>query len=249
MLTSVSAVVLLSACASTPNKNAAPNSDPYQKYNRKVYQFNVDLNKALVKPVVRGYESIVPKFGRDGVHNFFGNIGMVPTIGNDALQANFRYMFRDMARFIINSTLGLLGTVDVASDIGLQPRVQSFGLTLAKWGMKDSPYVMLPLLGPSTVRGSFGLVPDYFMSPITYVHPDTTYWGVFAVQMVQNASDVLPREELITSIAIDPYIAVRNAYLQNRKYLVKKIINETPDTMHEGEHNASHQGDNSIRVV
>lgn len=218
--------ILLAGCARDVKKNSV---DPYEKYNRKVFRFNMDLNEAVLKPVVNTYDTVLPSPVRDGVHNFFGNVMMIPAIGNDALQANFRYMFRDIGRFAINTTFGLFGLVDVASSIGLQPRTQSFGLTLAKWGIRRSPYVMIPLLGPSTVRGTFGLVGDYYANPITYVRPDRNYFIVRGVQLVQNASDVLPHEELIQSFAIDPYVAVRNAYLQNRNYLVKKIINETPD--------------------
>lgn len=218
-----------------------------------MYQFNTDLSNALLKPVVKAYDTALPDPVRTGVHNFVGNVMMVPTITNDALQANFRYMFRDMARFVINSTLGLLGTVDVASDIGLQPRVQSFGLTLAKWGIRKSPYVMLPFLGPSTVRGTFGLVPDYFMNPLTYTLQNRDSYIALGVQFIQNASDVLPKEELITSMALDPYIAVRNAYLQNREYLVNKIVNETPDDVPEGSdgdaHNMQLSQQGNLRIV
>lgn len=237
LISTVLVTIMLSGCARDVKKNSI---DPYEKYNRKVFRFNMDLNEAVLKPVVRTYDTILPSPVRDGVHNFYGNIMMLPTIANDGLQANFRYMFRDIARFAINSTFGLLGIVDVASTIGLQPRAQSFGLTLAKWGIRKSPYVMIPFLGPSTVRGSFGLVADYFMNPITYVEPDKDYFIVRGAQLMQNASDVLPHEELIQSFALDPYIAVRNAYLQNRNYLVKQVLKQAPDNPV----SATHRDDN-----
>ncbi len=233
----------LSGCASnSPQKNTAnlnnssdnlspnlsPNSvDPYEKYNRKVFQFNMDLNKAILKPVVNTYNSILPMTARNGVRNFYGNIMMVPTIGNDALQANFKFMWRDLFRLTVNSTMGFFGLVDVASNIGFGPRTQSFGLTLSKWGIHQSPYVMVPFLGPSTVRGTFGFVPDYFMNPVSYITPTWSYVGVRGLQLLQNASDVLPQEEMMMQMSVDPYVAVRSAYLQNRAYLQKQIMDES----------------------
>ncbi len=224
----LSPLVFLSSCASPQpkNKNTA---DPYEQYNRKVFQFNMDLSKAILHPVVNVYNTALPTPVRSGVRNVYGNIMMVPTIGNDLLQANFRYMWRDLFRLTVNTTMGCFGLVDVASSIGFEPRTQSFGLTLAKWGIRKSPYVMVPFFGPSTVRGTFGFVPDYFMSPLSYVTPFSMYVLVRGGQLLQNASDVLPQEDIIMEMSLDPYIAVRSAYLQNREYLENKIINETPD--------------------
>lgn len=211
------------------NPHRLKNIDPYESYNRKIFQFNMDLSKAILHPVVNAYTKVVPTPVRTGVRNVYGNIMMVPTIGNDVLQANFRYMWRDIFRFALNSTMGCLGVVDVASSIGFEPRTQSFGLTLAKWGMRESPYVMVPFFGPSTVRGTFGFVPDYFMSPLSYVTPFSMYVLARGGQLLQNASDVLPQEDIIMQMSLDPYVAVRSAYLQNREYLENKIINEIPD--------------------
>lgn len=218
----------LSSCAANSNtKSARPfNPDPYEKYNRKVFQLNMDLNKAILTPVVNAYDTVLPTPVRNGVRNVSGNIMMVPTIGNDALQANFKFMWRDTFRFALNSTMGCFGLVDVASNIGFGPRTQSFGLTLAKWGMRESPYVMVPLLGPSTVRGTLGFIPDYFMSPVSYITPTWSYIAVHGVQLLQNASDVLPQEETLMQMSLDPYVAVRSAYLQNRAYLQRQVLEE-----------------------
>ena len=207
-------------------KNAV---DPYEQYNRKVFQFNMDLSKALLRPTVNAYKTVVPNPVRSGIRNVYGNIMMVPTMGNDLLQANFVYFWRDLVRFSLNTTMGCFGLVDVASTVGFGPRTQSFGLTLAKWGIRHSPYIMVPFLGPSTVRGAFGFFPDYFMNPISYINNTWSYAAVRGGQLLQNASDVLPQEDIIMQMSLDPYVAVRSAYLQNRAYLQNKIIHELPD--------------------
>jgi len=231
--------------ADSANSARPFNPDPYEKYNRKFFQFNMDLNKAILTPVVNTYNTVLPNPVRNGVRNFSGNIMMVPTIGNDALQANFRFMWRDIFRFALNSTMGCLGLVDVASDIGFGPRTQSFGLTLGKWGIHQSPYVMVPLLGPSTVRGTFGFVPDYFMNPVSYITPTWSYVAVRGVQLLQNASDVLPQEETLMQMSLDPYVAVRSAYLQNRAYLDSQIMNETADDTLMESAAGDHSGDSA----
>jgi phospholipid-binding lipoprotein MlaA len=206
--------------------SAKANVDPFEKYNRVVFKVNKGLMETVFEPVVNIYDKSFPSFIREGVHNFFGNIQMFPTIGNDLLQANFKWAGRDFMRLFLNTTLGGVGFVDVASSVHLYPRSQSFGLTLGKWGVKDTPYVVLPILGPTTVRGVVGLVPDFYMSPINYMDKNRYFWGLKAIEYIQIGSDVFPKVRFIMDNSLDPYVAMRNAYLQNQHYLLEQVVAE-----------------------
>jgi phospholipid-binding lipoprotein MlaA len=210
--------------ASTVTKGG--NVDPFEKYNRVMFKVNTSLNNTVFEPVVDIYDKSVPAFGREIFHNFFSNIQMFPTIGNDLLQANFRWAGRDFMRLVLNSSLGGLGLIDVASSVGLYSRSQSFGLTLGKWGVQETPYLVLPVLGPSTVRGAIGLVPDFYMTPINYLPKNREYWILKGFQYVQIGSDVLPKVRFIMDNSLDPYIAMRNAYTQNQHYLLEQVREE-----------------------
>ena len=216
---------LLTGCTHQPTKNTnSANVDPFEKYNRAMFKVNMGLTDTIFEPVVGVYDKSFPAFIRTGIHNFFGNIQMVPTIGNDLLQANFRWAGRDFMRLVLNTSLGGLGLVDVASSVGLYSRPQSFGLTLGKWGVKETPYLVLPILGPSSVRGTVGLIPDFYMSPINYLPKNRYFWGLKTMEYVQIGSDVLPRIRFIMDNSLDPYVAMRNAYIQNQHYLLEQVI-------------------------
>ena len=216
---------LLTGCTHQPTKNTnSANVDPFEKYNRAMFKVNMGLTDTIFEPVVDVYDKSFPTFIRTGIHNFFGNIQMVPTIGNDLLQANFRWAGRDFMRLVLNTSLGGLGLVDVASSVGLYSRPQSFGLTLGKWGVKETPYLVLPILGPSSVRGTVGLIPDFYMSPINYLPKNRYFWGLKTMEYVQIGSDVLPRIRFIMDNSLDPYVAMRNAYIQNQHYLLEQVI-------------------------
>jgi phospholipid-binding lipoprotein MlaA len=212
---------LLSGCVPVNPATKVP-QDPYESYNRGMFQFNEDFYGTFVKPVTNVYDK-TPASARSGVRNFFNNIYTVNDIGNDAMQGNVHYLGNDVARLFINTFIGFFGMHDVASQMGFQPHQQSFGMTLAKWGMVNSSYFIVPILGPSTVTGAVGLVPDYLMSPLTYVQPAGTYYAIKGLSMVQTASDSLPKQQFIMSMALDPYVAIRNAYLQNREYVIQQI--------------------------
>ena len=212
-------VVLLGGCAT------AQDPDPLEGYNRIAFQFNMDFNKTFVEPAVSGYQYVVPSEARTGVRNFFNNVFTVPDITNDILQLNWRYTLNDIGRLVLNTTVGLFGLIDVASKVGLEPHTQSFGLTLARWGIwRNSPYFIIPILGPSTLRDTIGLVPDYLMTPIRYVKPTWYQYPIAGLYILQLASDTLPKLNFITQDAIDPYVAMRNAYMQNRKLIFQRIM-------------------------
>lgn len=220
---------------SNQSSNVA-NVDPYQPYNRFMFDFNMSLNKGLLEPAVDIYDGSLPPVARSGLHNFFQNVEMPGDIGNDILQGNFKWAGRDIARFFVNTIFGIGGLVDVASTAHLYPRVQSFGLTLAKWGYGNSSYLVLPLLGPSTIRGTLGLVPDYYMTPMNFVIHNRYYWTFKGLQYAQIGSDLLPKMKFITENALDPYVAMRNAYLQNRKHLIEGVETESSGHMERGLH-------------
>jgi phospholipid-binding lipoprotein MlaA len=199
--------------------------DPYEPFNRAMFSFNNQFNRYVAQPVSDAY-NYVPYQMRKGIANIFINLGSPATIGNDLLQGNFRWALEDTTRFVLNTTLGLLGLFDVASDAGLPPRSQGFGLTLAKWGVTYSPYLVLPVLGPTTVRGGVGMVVDYYTSVFPYIRPYSLMYSMDALYFVQTASGLLPKQEMIGTMALDPYLALRTAYLQNSDYLVEEVKTE-----------------------
>ncbi|MFT3741697.1 MAG: VacJ family lipoprotein [Gammaproteobacteria bacterium] len=208
---------LLSGCATGSNPQ-----DPYEGYNRKVFKFNKVVDSAVYRPVAQVYSAIIPKFVRIGVSNVLSNIAEVPRIGNDILQANPRWAVMDTGRLVLNSTLGLAGLVDVASNMGLEKHSQDFGLTLARWGYTDSSYLLVPFLPPSTPRDFLGLAGDYAMTPWTYVRPNWIGWSAYGLVVVDKRASFLANDKLIEE-AFDPYLFLRDAYFQNRKMQIEKV--------------------------
>lgn len=213
----------LFGCATATQQNP----DPYQGYNEGMYRFNTDFNRAFLTPVTDLYRDVTFPFIRHGISNFFQNVATVPDMVNDLLQGNWRYFLNDAGRLFLNTFLGLFGLVDVAGHAGLHAHPQGFGYTLYKWGfLRHSPYFVMPFFGPNTVRSSIGLVPDYFLSPLTYVKPWWLEYSLKGLNLLQKATDSLPKLHFITRDAINPYIAVRNAYLQNQKLVLKQIMTD-----------------------
>ena len=215
-------VLQLTGCASRTSPDYQV--DPLAPMNKTFFAFNRHVNKDVLFPVVHVYDFVVPSFVRTGIHNFYSNTMMISSMVNDGLQANWRYFLNDAGRFIVNSTLGLLGLIDVASNIGLYNHPQGFGYTLSLWGI-DSPYLVLPVMGPMTVNDAVGLVPAYFLNPLIYIkyHPAWVGYMVGGVFFVDVASRALPREQLLTQYAVDPYVSVRDAVLQNRKHVLLEL--------------------------
>lgn len=236
----------LAGCATLAKPNTPPeqtmlepdgqtyNVDPFESYNRKMFAFNNEVNQHVLEPINKAYTKTVPLPGRKGISNFFSNAGGISVVANDMLQNNWTWALQDTTRFVLNTTLGIFGIFDVASDVGLPARDQSFGLTFAKWGVTYSPYLILPVFGPNTVRGSVGLIPEYWAYPIGYVDPHYVREGAEALYFVQLTSLLLPKQQMINGLALDPYIAVRNAYLQNSDYLVQ-LVNAGTSTPNESD--------------
>lgn len=217
ILISLCLTSLLVGCAST----AKDPIDPFEAYNRKMYAFNGVVDTIAIEPAIKAYTMIIPWPLRQGVDNFFINLYQLPTIANDILQGEIKLTFKDIGRFLINTTLGIGGLFDVATGFGLERNYQDFGITLSKWGDTSSPYLILPLLGPSTVRDTFGLGIDYrVFSVYAFIQPLSLNYSVLGVEAFAERASYQELTELAQLIAIDPYVLQRDAYLQRRKYLI-----------------------------
>lgn len=200
--------------------------DPFESYNRAMFKFNDGLIHYIFKPVNKGYTFVVPSMGRVMIQNFFRNVQTVPDIINDLLQLNLHYMFRDMARLVVNSTIGLGGLFDVAAQDGIYAHQQSFGNTFSKWFVRDTPYFIVPVLGPGTVNDVIGLVPAYFASPLTYVQPMALRWSLGGLDALNIGSQIIPWEETFSVMSLDPYAAMRNAVMQAHESNMRYIDND-----------------------
>jgi phospholipid-binding lipoprotein MlaA len=214
------ALLLLAALTSGCATGRDPR-DPLEKSNRVVYQFNEHFDRVLLKPAGILYNTVTPPPVRGGVSNFFGNFRDVTTTVNDLLQAKLKDAASDAGRVLINTTLGLLGIFDVASRLGLKKHTEDFGQTLAVWGARDGPYLVLPILGPSTVRDGVGLIGDYFTDPEFYIFTEAPANGaIFITRVVSVRADLLDSEQIFNAAAIDRYAFLRDAYLQRRHSLI-----------------------------
>jgi phospholipid-binding lipoprotein MlaA len=212
-------LALLAGCASTPSGKPDPR-DPWERFNRASFKFNDALDRGFAHPVAKAYVKVTPRVVRTGISNALGNLNTVPTIINDALQGKMRQAGRDSARFLINSTLGLAGLFDPATSAGLENNDEDFGQTLGKWGVHSGPYVMLPLLGPSTVRDIFGRGVDQFTYPVNYLEDDSTRYVIRGIDFLDLRASLLDLDAQLER-SYDKYAFVRNAWLQRREYKVK----------------------------
>jgi phospholipid-binding lipoprotein MlaA len=207
---------LLAGCAAGSNPR-----DPYEGFNRKVFAFNEGLDKAVLKPVAKGYDKVMPEFARTGVTNFFNNLGVVVTTFNDAVQLKGKKVPVDIARFATNLTFGIFGLIDVATELRIENRNEDFGQSLGYWGVGSGPYIVLPFFGPSTVRDGAGLVVDYFSSPFYYWNNQTRVrWEVLAVNIVNTRANLLPAEKILDETGVERYTFLRDVYLKRREYLI-----------------------------
>src|SRR5215471_7560779 len=222
------AALLLAGCATLPNGKPDPR-DPLERFNRSMFAFNDVMDKAVLKPTAKAYKKVMPQFARTGVSNFFNNLNTVGTAVNDVLQGKMRQAGRDSARFLMNSTLGLGGLFDPASSAGLELNDEDFGQTFGKWGMKPGPYLMLPFVGPSTFRDTFGKLADQFTYPLYYLEDDSTRIIIRGVNLIDIRAGLLDLDEQINR-SYDRYAFVRNAWLQRREFQVTDgAIDESED--------------------
>ncbi|MDR3398678.1 MAG: VacJ family lipoprotein [Pandoraea sp.] len=207
----------LAGCATVTNPNPA---DPIEGFNRSMYTFNDTLDKAVLVPVAKGYRFAVPEPARDMVTNFFSNVGDVYNFANNLLQLQITAAAQDLMRLTINTFFGVGGLFDFATPAGLPKHSQDFGVTLGKWGLPDGPYLVLPLLGPSTVRDTVGMAGNMFIDPTSYIKPDWVSYTIYGVRLVNTRANLLDASNLLEAAALDPYSFTRDAYLARRKYLI-----------------------------
>lgn len=210
-------VLLLTGCASGPNANPA---DPLEPWNRGVYKFNDALDRTVLKPVATAYQESTPELVRKGVGNFFANLEDAWTMVNSALQLKGQDAAESLTRFWVNTLMGLGGVLDVASEMQIPRHNEDFGQTLGYWGVGSGPYVVLPLLGPSTVRDTAALPADWYGDPVTHTDDIAVRNSLIAVRAVHKRANLLKQEGLLEGAALDKYSFLRDAYLQHRRNLV-----------------------------
>lgn len=207
-------VMLVSGCATTSNP------DPLEGINRGVYQFNDKVDRYAAKPVAQAYRTVTPTPVRKGVNNFFGNLKTLTTVINDILQLKLSKAFSDAGRFVINSTFGVAGLIDVASMDNVPYEPEDFGQTLGHYGMGNGPYLVLPFVGPSTLRDFTGTAVDFAISdPVTILHNKgriRTHNQIRAMQFLDTRTSLLDATDVVDNASLDPYAFVRDAYLQRR---------------------------------
>ncbi len=205
------AVVVLSGCANAHNP-----ADPLEPLNRSIYKFNNSIDKAVVKPVAQGYSKVMPSVGKMMVSNFFSNLDDVVVTVNDVLQLKLLQAASDGTRFLVNSTIGIYGLIDVASIGPLKKHDEDFGQTLGKWGVGNGVYLMLPILGPSSVRDSIGRYVDTFPSLTKQIQDIQTRNQVYLGEGINHRAELLNQEKVLDDAMLDPYEFIRDAYLQRR---------------------------------
>jgi phospholipid-binding lipoprotein MlaA len=210
----------LAGCAGQSRLSAEKSpADPWESMNRPSFDFNEGLDQAIIKPVAKGYEAVVPKPMRQGVTNFSRNL-RTPLNGiNNLLQGKGLAAANDLARFVVNSTFGILGIFDVATANGVPMSEEDFGQTFAVWGVPDGPYIMVPLLGPRTLRDTFAIPLNFLADPLFHYNNKPVRRAIYAVRLIDVRQRLFKAEELLKG-SQDRYISLREAYLQRRQYLI-----------------------------
>ncbi|MBP9712868.1 MAG: VacJ family lipoprotein [Sterolibacterium sp.] len=215
--TALTITLAASLLASTGCATSGNPRDPIEGFNRAMFDLNDGLDKALVKPVAQGYESALPAPVRKGVSNFFGNLGEVFIAANNVLQGKLPEAASDVGRFAINTTIGVLGIVDVASSLGLEKHEEDFGQTFGRWGFGNGPYLVLPFFGPSTLRDATGLAVDLHVDPLGNYSDVPARNIMIATRTLNDRAGLLPVDKIVDEAALDRYAYIRDAYLQRRR--------------------------------
>jgi len=211
-------LALLSGCA-TVHGEADP-EDPLESFNRAMYSFNDTLDQAILKPVAQGYNAVLPDPVNKGVSNFFSNLEDIVVVFNDLLQFKFEQALTDTARVFFNTTIGVFGLIDVASGMDMPKHNEDFGQTLGYWGVDTGPYIVWPFLGPSNVRDTVGFIGDAYVNPLYDIEPEGTQNALLVVNVIDTRAGLLSASKILKEAALDPYLFVRDAYLQRRQNLV-----------------------------
>ncbi len=229
MLRRLLSCALLSAMLWGCQKTNPHPLDPFEGINREIYGLNKTIDKALIKPVAYIYWQYTPSPFQTGIGNFYDNLREIPNVANDILQGKFAYASHDFSRFLINSTLGIGGFFDVAGGLGLPHRKEDFGQTLYVWGYEESAYIVLPILGPSTIRDTVGLAVDYYAFSVwPWIDSDELRYGLLALDLIDLRARLLRHDTVISTVAVDEYAFMRDAYFQRRLYLINnELDNDT----------------------
>ena len=209
-------VTMASGCATVPGAAPPVQQDPWENFNRKVFSFNEAVDEAVLKPVATAYVNVLPELVRKGVSNVIGNIGDVWSAANHLLQGKVHHGLDMGMRVLTNTFFGLGGLLDPATEFGLVRRSEDFGQTLGRWGVGPGPYLVLPLLGPSTVRDGSALLVDRQASPSSLGKTDAASYGIAAVEVVNLRAGLLGATQLLNDVALDKYTFLRQAYLARR---------------------------------
>jgi len=209
--------LLLGGCATTNHNDPR---DPWEGWNRGVQSFNDRLDDYVMKPVSKGFKTITPEFVDKGITNFFSNVDDIAVIANDLLQFKLKETGMDTGRFLVNTTTGLGGLVDVASHMDLPKHSEDLDQTFGLWGIPSGPYLVLPLVGPSTPRGVVGLAGDTMSNPINWITPVGIPYGTGTLKTIDMRADLLSATKIVDQASVDRYEFIRNAYFQERNYKI-----------------------------
>ena len=216
LLLAASAAVL-AGCATTGEGNPR---DPWEGFNRGSFAFNDKLDQVILKPVAQGYVKVVPGFAREGVNNFYGNLEDIGTSLNNLLQGKVREGAGGAGRFVVNTVFGVFGLWDVATPLGLEKHYEDFGQTLGWWGVKPGPYLVIPLLGPSTARDAPAKIVDPSWYYSSAIDNNSIYWSFWTLDKVRNRANLFQAESVLDEAALDRYSFIRDAWLQRRRSMV-----------------------------
>jgi phospholipid-binding lipoprotein MlaA len=219
---------LQGGCATQQAALSDPERDPWEGYNRKVHAFNSSLDRAVFRPVAKGYDVVMPDAPQRGVRNFFRNLNYPVTLVNSLLQGKMERAFTSTGRFMMNSSIGLLGFFDVATKVGIPQYDEDFGQTLAAWGWKDSRYLVMPLLGPYTLRDVLGRSFYGYAHPVSWAVREHDQYIPLIVDLVSLRAELLPLQPDLDA-AEDPYMLVRDVYLQRREFEIYDGDPPAPD--------------------
>lgn len=215
VITLLASSFILNACATQPE------ADPLESMNRGIYKFNEVVDKAIIGPVAKGYRYITPDFLRSRIGNFSDNLREPLTFINAVFQGDVQHSLTSFWRFVLNSTIGIFGIHDVASDMGLPERREDFGQTLGSWGSGSGPYIVLPILGPSNGRDVLGKVADWFLDPFHYyLEEDDQYWMAAGQGLVERERLIETFDDVYET-SLDPYVTWRSMYTQHREAQIK----------------------------
>ncbi len=223
LLNSLFLSITLAGCAST---NPAPTNDPWTGWNHGTQNFNDKLDKNVLKPLAKGYQYITPTFVNNGITNFFSNINDIGVTFNDLFQLKFSQSGQDASRFLLNTTAGVAGFVDVADRLDLPKHNEDFGQTLGFWGVPSGNYLVLPFYGPSSPRDTLGLIGDAALNPLTYVSifsggaVNAITGGARALDVVDHRAELMTNEKILDESSVDRYDSLKSSYQQNREYLI-----------------------------